>query len=70
MTTTFYTAAVLEDNGQLRLDHLPFAKGQAVQVFVSVTKPYTADRYLMRGTVLKYENPTAPVAVEDWEALK
>lgn len=24
----------------------------------------------LRGTVLKYEDPLEPVAVEDWEALK
>ncbi len=24
----------------------------------------------LRGSVLKYEKPTEPVAVEDWEALK
>ena len=70
MTRTFYTAAVVEEDGKLRLDHVPFAKGEAVQVFVSAGKPSTADRYPLRGTVLKYEHPTAPVAVEDWAALK
>jgi prevent-host-death family protein len=24
----------------------------------------------LRGTVVKYESPTAPVGLEDWEALK
>jgi hypothetical protein len=64
-----YTAAVIEESGRLRLDHLPFAEGQSVQVFVLAKAP-TADRYPLRGTVLQYEGPTAPVAVEDWAALK
>ena len=70
MTTTFYTAAVIEENGKLGLEHLPFAKGEAVQVFVSATKLSAAGPHPLRGTVLKYENPTAPVALEDWEVLK
>jgi hypothetical protein len=70
MTTTFYTAAVVEEDGTLRLEHLPFAKGDAVQVYVSATKPSPMDRHPLAGTVLKYEHPTAAVGVEDWAALK
>ena len=59
---TFYAATVLEENGKLNLDHLPFAKGEVVQVFLSTTKPFEGARYPLRGTVLKYENATSSVA--------
>lgn len=36
--------------------------------------PYVSDSEIcfrgLRGTVLKYEEPLAPVGVDDWEALK
>jgi hypothetical protein len=39
-----------------------------VHVFVSSSKPNAQTS--LRGSVLKYEQPLAPVAVEDWEAGK
>ena len=29
-----------------------------------------AKRYPLRGTVLRYDNPFEPVALDDWEVLK
>jgi hypothetical protein len=29
-----------------------------------------AERYPLRGSVLRYDDPFEPVAVEDWEALE
>ena len=70
MMQTFYASTVLKEKGKLTLDHLPFAKGDLVQVFVSDTKPLVNERDPLRGTVVKYERPTEPVAVEEWEASK
>jgi hypothetical protein len=39
-------------------------------MFKSQTKSHEANSYPLRGTVIKYEEPTEPVGVEDWDALK
>jgi len=38
-------------------------------VFKSKTKSREANCYPLRGAVIKYEAPTEPVGVEDWDAL-
>ena len=65
---TFHAKAIVEKNGKLLLNHVPFPEGKAVHVFVSATKPAT--QISLKGSVLKYEKPFAPVSEEDWEALK
>jgi hypothetical protein len=65
---TFHTETVVEKDGKLHLDHVPFSEGQAVHVFVSTATPAKEDS--LRGSVLKYDQPLAPVAEEDWEAGK
>lgn len=39
-------------------------------MFKSKTKSHAASSYPLRGAVIKYEEPTEPVGVEDWDALK
>jgi hypothetical protein len=39
-------------------------------MFKSMTKSCEAASYPLRGAVIKYEAPTEPVGVEDWDALK
>jgi hypothetical protein len=65
---TFHAETVVEKDGKLHLDHVPFSEGEAVHVFISSVTSVTPDS--LKGTVLKYEQPLAPVAVEDWEAAK
>jgi hypothetical protein len=65
---TFHADIVVGKNGKLQLDHLPFAEGQAVHVFVSCAMP--EPNQPLKNSVLKYEQPFAPVADEDWEAAK
>ena len=49
---------VVTDHGQPRLEVRPH-------------KQHTRDPLdVLRGSVLRYDNPTAPVAEEDWEALQ
>ena len=65
---TFHAETVVEKDGRLHLDHVPFSEGEAVHVFVSSAAPIT--KQPLKGSVLKYEQPFAPVAEEDWEAVK
>ncbi len=64
----FHTEIVVEKDGRLHLDHVPFSEGEAVHVFVSSATPVT--QQTLKDSVLKYEQPLAPVAEEDWEAAK
>jgi hypothetical protein len=65
---TFHAETVVEKDGKLHLDHVPFSEGESVHVFVSSTTTFT--KQPLKGSVLKYEQPLAPVAAEDWEAAK
>jgi len=53
------------------LTGVPFAPGESVDVLI-VSKhpsPKPAGRSLL-GSVIEYRNPFAPVAEEDWDALR
>lgn len=67
-----HTEAVLEQDGTLTLRDLPFHAGEAVEVIVLARSPASPaeDRYPLRGTPLRYDEPTAPVAPEDWDAAR
>lgn len=65
---TFHAETVVEKGGKLRLDRLPFSEGESVHVFVSSAKPLTTEP--LKGSVLNYEQPFAPITEEDWEAAK
>lgn len=39
-------------------------------MFKSKAESHAANSYPLRGAVIKYEAPTEPVGVEDWDALK
>lgn len=64
----FHAETTVEKDGKLYLEHLPFAEGEMVHVFVSPAKSGKARS--LEGTVVKYEQPFASVAAEDWEASK
>jgi hypothetical protein len=64
----FHTEIVVEKDGKLHLDHVPFSEGESVHVYVSSATPLT--KHPLKGSVLKYERPLAPVAEEDWESAK
>ncbi len=67
---TFYVDTVLQENGKLLLEHLPFAQGDALQVFILAREHPACDPSSLRGTVLKYEQRFAPVAQSDWAAAE
>jgi hypothetical protein len=70
MTPAHRIEAVLAEDGKLLLDHLPFQAGQAVEVIVLPANRPTPPGHGLRGTVLRYDQPTAPVADDDWSALR
>ena len=65
---TFHAEIVVEKDGKLHLDHLPFSEGEAVHVYVSSAARVSQE--LLAGSVLKYEQPLEPVDPEAWEAGK
>jgi hypothetical protein len=71
MTPAHRTEAVLSEDGKLSLDNLPFRAGQAVEVIVLAATPRPAPvAHPLRGMVVRYDQPTAPVAEGDWGALR
>jgi hypothetical protein len=64
----FHAEVVVEKDGKLQLDHVPFSEGEIAHVLVSPAKRIA--KQSLKGSVLKYERPLAPVAEEDWEAAK
>ena len=65
-------------NGKITLTELPFADGQHVRVTIDEVlaepeKKRTIEevRELLRGSVIKFDNPTDPmIPEEDWEMLR
>lgn len=59
----------LTQNGELRLAELPFRAGARVEVIVLAQEEQagTPERYPLRGTPYRYDDPFEPVAVDDWE---
>jgi len=55
--------------GDLRLEGLPFAPGEPVEVMV-ISKTAGSEAGRLRGSVLEFHEPLDPVAGEDWEALQ
>jgi hypothetical protein len=62
----------LQRDGTLTLERLPFRAGQPVEVII-LPRPGEArpeSLYGLRGTPVRYERPTEPVVVEEWDALR
>ena len=68
--STFRIDATFTKDGTLTLGDLPFHAGDLVEVII-VSRTVSSDAqngYSLRGKVIQYDNPTEPVAQEDWEA--
>ncbi len=71
---------ILTENGKLILQDLPFKKGDAVEVIIldhsqqqgeTPTLDSNSNPYPLHGKQpYRYDDPTEPVAVEDWEVLQ
>jgi hypothetical protein len=70
MTPAHRIEVVLAEDGKLSLEHLPFRAGQAVEVIILPAAHTPSPSQALTGTVLRYDEPTAPVAEGDWEALQ
>lgn len=70
MNPAHRTEAVLAEDGKLSLDKLPFRAGQAVEVIVLPMPCPTSEPHPLRGTLVRYDRPTEPVAEADWDALR
>jgi hypothetical protein len=71
MTLAHRIEVVLSEDGKLSLDRLPFRAGQAVEVIVlPAARPTAPTSHPLRGSVLRYDRPTEPVAESDWDALR
>ncbi len=67
---TLRVEKVIQSNGTIVLENLPFDEGEKVEIIILKSNAENA-RYPLRGTVYKYENPfESVVPAEDWEALK
>lgn len=74
-----HVKTVLTENG-MTLRDLPFQAGDAVEVIIlerhklqpseAPTSPSDSNPYPLRGKVIRYDDPTEPVALEDWEVLQ
>ena len=62
----------LNKDGTLMPNDLPFHTGEEVEVLIMARqlKSNGENRYPLRGQVIRYDDPTAPVAHEDWDALQ
>lgn len=67
-----HVRTIVQSDGSLHIGGLPFSPGEEVDVTVQ-SQPHTekpSAHSPLEGTVLKYVDPTAPVAEDDWHVLK
>ena len=65
---THRVEATLNEDGVLTLNDLPFHAGDEVEVVIVArqSKSNGQKQYPLRGQVVRYDDPAAPVAQEDW----
>lgn len=71
MITAHREDTLVAKDGTLTLKNLPFTAGDAVEVIVlpRVEKLPQTNPYPLRGSVLRFSDPTAPAASpEEWDA--
>ena len=61
---------ILQQDGKLSLDNLPFHAGEAVEIIILAAQSHVqkTNRYPLRGTVVHYNRPFEPVAQDEWDA--
>jgi hypothetical protein len=64
--------AIIQEDGSLTLQHLPFRAGERVEVIVleQASKGGEPARYPLHGTRVTYVDPAEPVAEDDWESAR
>lgn len=63
---------IVPHNGELQLKLLPFRPGETVEVIIlSLNRLQNQVNYFpLKNTVLKYEDPTDPIAETEWDVLQ
>jgi hypothetical protein len=69
----YKTHAVVDDNGQVLVQGLPFRPGDRVEIIL-LEQPHTAAaaasvRFPLPGPY-RFDDPFAPVAADEWDAAK
>ena len=71
---TFKTKTKVKNNHKVRIDGVPFAVGQEVEIIISASRGSDNHNKLkdtLKGSVNKYDNPFEPfITLSDWELLK
>lgn len=70
MTPAHRIETVLCEDGKLSLERLPFRAGQTVEVIILPVPSAAPAGQPLRGTLLRYDTPTEPVADANWDALR
>lgn len=63
---------IIENDGSVTLQHLPFQAGESIEVIVlpRLAEDNSIERYPLRGQPVQLKDPFEPVAQEDWSAAK
>ena len=72
MSQAYRVRSLVSPEGTLRLENLPFQPGEEVEVIV-LGEESTARleaQYPLRGALVTYHDPTAPVAESEWRAAR
>ena len=69
---TYRIETVIAEDRELTIRNLPFRSGEKVEVIIlSKTGNSAAKKsYSLRGKPVRYVEPFAPVAEDDWDSLK
>jgi len=68
----FHTEATVSENGSLIIKGIPYLSGHKVEVIIKdkSTQMDMKEKYSLRGSVLKYEQPFETVAENEWEIIQ
>lgn len=68
---TYRIETTVTQQGAITLRNLPFQKGDIIEIIMlhQPVMPSLPEQDPLRGMVLNYDDPTEPVAQEDWEIL-
>ncbi len=60
---TFKTKTTVKKNNKIELENVPFESGEKVVIEVSLEKKQSTNNYILRDSLLKYDEPYKPVAL-------
>ena len=68
----YHFETIVPPNHELLIKSLPFRPGEAIEVIILTRHPIdsTLTLFPLRNSVLKYDDPTEPVAEADWGVLQ